>query len=132
MSVFEIASEENIDEAFLAIASNFDRLDAFDVVTLEKHHITERGYDCVQSLGITPIESLQNTHWDITSLAYGNLGNIAEYIHNRTRDNKIQRRAKYELKCLIIDATESGRLELTALKKKVREEIEAEIDRRKS
>ncbi len=132
MSVFEIASDSDIDDAFLAIASNFDRLDSFNVVILEKQDITERGYNCVQSLGMTPVESLKNTHWDITGLLYGTLGNIAEYIHNRIRNDEIQRRTKYELKCIIIDAINSQRLELTTLKEKVRIEIEAEINRRKS
>lgn len=132
MSVFEIASHADIDDAFLAISSNGDSLESFDVVILEKQDIIERGYNCIESLGMTPVESLENTHWDITDLLYGNLGNIAEYIHNRVRNGEIKRRTKHELRGIIINAIDSHRLELTTLKRKVREEIEAEIDRRKS
>ena len=131
MSVFEISSKVDINEAFLAISSNFDRLDSFDVVILVKQEITERDYNCVQSLGITPVENLNNTHWDITGLSYGKLGNIAEYMHNRVSENETDRRTKYELKCIIIDAINAHRLDLTALREKVRIEIEEEINRRK-
>ena len=37
MSVFEIASDTDIDDAFLAISSNGDSLESFDVVILKRN-----------------------------------------------------------------------------------------------
>ena len=101
MSTYEIASEAEIDQAFLAIAANFSELETFDILLLDKQCIIDKGLTCEQNSGNTPVQNLVNTHWDIINLNYGNLGTCAWYMLERFKLQKVVRRTKLELKQII-------------------------------
>lgn len=123
LSVFEIQTEAEIKDAFLALASNLDRLEPFDLVTVDKQLVIGMGYKCIQSPGETPVDSLIDTHHDICELNYGNLGPLAMTIYDRVQSNNSTRLVKHELKELIVQAIIAELLEFSKLRRKVKEDI---------
>ncbi len=123
MSVFQISSEDQIDEVFLAVASNADYLETTDLVAMDQGHISELGLSLIQTGGITPIESLQKIHYDITELRYGTLGTIAYHVFECVRDNHYRRRTRGELKDIIRKAINDKRLDPSALKDGVKKDL---------
>lgn len=110
MSVYEIPSITNINDAFLAISSNFQRLESFDIVTMEKHDLDNLNINCIQNKGSTPVEALKDAHLDISGLCYSKLGTIANYIACRILENHSIRRTRSQLKDILNKAIQDGRL----------------------
>lgn len=125
MSVFEISSEDLIDEAFLALASNalVYKLETFDVVAMEPEHISALGLNLIQTLGQTTVESLRKTHYDIPDICYGKLGPIAYHIFECVQHGHVTRRTKGELKKIIRKAVTECRLDPTTLSDGVQQDI---------
>lgn len=116
MSVYEIHSEAEINNAFLAIASNFDNPDTFDVVLIDKDDIAKLKMKLTQTPGMTPIQHLKNTHCEITCLSYRNLGTIANYIIDCIRRNRIVRCTRGELREFFREAISEGLVDPKLLK----------------
>lgn len=123
MSVYEISSKADIDNAFLAIASNFDRLETFDVVMMDKKVFIDSGINVLNNPGLTPVKDLKNTHWDISDLRYANLGTIAQHINSCVSSNNVMRRSRGELKNIIEKAITDGRLKLNTLRERLQQEL---------
>lgn len=123
MSVYEIPSTMNIDDAFLAISSNFQRLESFDIVTMEKQDLVNLHINCIQMEGITRVEDLKNTHLDISGLCYSKLGTIANYIACRILENHSVRRTKSKLKDILNQAIQDGRLDPNTLDRRLRQDL---------
>jgi len=123
MSVYEIPSEAKINDALLAIASNFDNPDTFDVVLMKKGDIKKLNIELIQNPGATPIEHLQNAHFDITGLSYRKLGTIANYIVDCIRKKRIVRCTRGELKEIFLNAKSEGLVDPKLLKKNFRIQI---------
>lgn len=123
MSVYEIPSLEELDEAVLAIASNFQCLEAFDVVSMDKQRLIDLGLNCVQTPGKTPVQELQSAHHDISNLCYGKLGMVATYIASRVLDKYFVRRTRGQLKDILNKAIQDGRLYLTSLDERLQQDL---------
>ena len=123
MSVFQIPSEDQIDEVFLALASNAEHLETTDLVAMDKGHISGLGMSLIQTAGITPIDNLQKIHCDITELRYKTLGPIAYHVFECVRDDHWMRRTKGELKDIIRKAIAEKRLDPSTLKDGVKKDI---------
>ena len=123
MSVFQISSEDQIDEVFLALTSNADGVETTDLVAMDQGYILELGMNLIKTAGITPIENLQKIHYDITDLCYGTLGPIAYHVFECVRDNHWKRRTKGELKGILRKAIDEGRLDPSGLKYGVKKDL---------
>ena len=115
MSAYEIPAMINIDDAFLAISSSFQRLESFDIVVMEKQDLVNLHIDCIRMEGTTPVEDLKDTHLDIPGLCYSKLGVIAHYIACRIIENHSIRRTKSQLKDILNQAIQGGRLDPNTL-----------------
>lgn len=124
MSVYEIPSTMNIDDAFLAISSNFQRLESFDIVIMEEQDLVNLHINCIRMEGTTPVEDLKNAHLDISSLCYSKLGTIADYIACRILENHSIRRTKGQLKDILNQAIQGGRLDPNTLDPRLREYLQ--------
>ena len=91
ISVWEINSEEELDEAVLALTTCFKSLDTIDVVTLEEEYLDKVTVEYEYSDGLTPVKDLVHTHLNIKNLDYYKIGLISEYIIQRISLNKIKR-----------------------------------------
>ena len=123
MSLYEINSEADADEAFLALVSNFDSIETFDIMLMDRAQFTALGMNLIQSPGVTPVQSLRNTHWDVTDLTYNKLAPIAGYMLTCFQADKHDRRTKGKLKTILKKAVTEGRLDPSTLKEKVRNEL---------
>lgn len=123
LSTWEIESEDQVLEAVLALSSGFDRLDTIDVIILDKAEVIGRGFEIIETPGLTPIKDLVNTHKDIVNLTFKSLGSFSRLILDTFHKEKVKRVKKGELKKLLLEAIETGRLNIDSLKDGVREKL---------
>ncbi len=123
LSVWRIESEDDLDQAVLALVSNQDHLDTIDVVILEESSIIDYKLNIVASPGDTPVESLIDAHRDISDLTYTNLGHVKDHIVERIRSHKLKRYTIGSLKKILIKAIEDGLLSKNDLKESVQKKI---------
>ncbi len=123
LSVFQISSEDQIDEVFLALASNADHIETTDLVMMDQGQILGLGMNLIQTAGITPIEDLQKIHYDIANLRYDTLGQIAYHAFECVRDDHWKRRTRGELKGILREAIDEGRLDSSGLKGGVKNDM---------
>ena len=83
LSVWEIESGDELDEAVLAIVAAHQHLESIDVIHLSPEYLTKNGIDCVHSKGRTPVDDLAENHVDLAKLTYEKLGVIAYHIVDR-------------------------------------------------
>ena len=122
-SVWEVVDEDAVSGGVLAIASSGDRIESFDAVQLDPEYFSCKEIDSVQNEGATPIEDLVDTHWDLLDLTYKEVGIIAHHIADKIRKGKIERYASGDINKLLLDAIAENRLEASALKPKIREQL---------
>lgn len=123
LSVWEIEDEQHLDEAVLALASGFQHLESIDVVMLERDKL-KKEIECKQTKGSTPVVDLENTHFDLSGLNYYTIGIVAEHIIEKIRTKKIKRYSLGELKKILNNAIDSGRLKREDLKENVLKKIQ--------
>lgn len=123
MSTFEVSSETDIDNAILALASNNDQMETFDIVILDKEEINNLGFICLNTPGNTPVKSLVETHRDISELKYSNIGILAKYIHECVSQGKTVKFTKSEIKAIIAKAIRDELITPDALRGKVKSEF---------
>jgi len=115
LSVWKIESENNLDEAVLALISNFQKLESIDIVTLDGDYLIKAMVEQEQTEGITPISDLVDSHYDLKNLNYYKIGIVAEHIIQRIRLNKVKRYTINELKIILKKAIEQDRLKIEDL-----------------
>jgi hypothetical protein len=115
LSVWEIPSEEHIDEAVLAIISSSDHLETIHIAVIDKHNLIQQGILCTSVEASTPVKDLNNTHYDLSELTYDKLGIIADHISDGFKQNKILEYRRRELKLILTEAIENKRLESSDL-----------------
>lgn len=123
LSVWRIESEDDLEEAILALVANQDHLDTIDVVILEESTLIDYKLNIVASPGDTPVESLIAAHRDISDLTFTNLGMVKDHIVERIRNQKIKRFTVGSLKKLLKEAIENGILKIEDLKESVQSKI---------
>jgi len=123
LSVWEINSENDLDEAVLALVANFQRLESIDVVLLDGQDLIKANVKCIQTKGITPVKDLEDTHYDLSELDYFRVGLIAEHISKRIFLKKIKRYTITDLKRILVKAIDENRLSLEDLNESVRKKI---------
>lgn len=123
LSVWQINTEDDLDNAILALVSNQDHLEAIDVVILEEESIRQYNIRIVTTPGETPIAELSQTHRDLADLTYSKLGIIKDHIVDRIRTNYLKRYTRGTIKKLLLAAIEEGKIELADLKESIRYKI---------
>lgn len=123
LSVWYISSEEDLNNAVLALVSNLDHLETIDIVILEESLLENYNIRIVATPGETSIEELAKTHRDLAELTFSKIGTIKDHIVERIRTEHLKRYTKGSLKKLIQVAIKEGKLKLDDLKESVRENI---------
>lgn len=123
-SVWEVADEDDVHEAVLAIASNGQHLESLDVVQLDLEYLRCNGIDYDQNKGVTRVKDLANTHGDLLDLTYEKIGTIAHHIADRIREERFERYEKGRIKELLRNAIAEERLEASDLEESIREKLE--------
>jgi len=123
LSVWKIDTEEDLEQAVLALVANQDHLDTIDVVILQEDSLNEYNLNIVASPGDTPVESLVEAHRDIADLTFSRLGNVKDHIVERIRNEHIKRFTVGNLKKLIKKSIEDGLLKKEDLKESIQKKI---------
>lgn len=123
LSVWKIESEDDLDQAVLALVANQDRLETIDIVILDEKSLEDYNINIVASPGNTPVYSLINTHRDISDLTYTELGTVKDHIVERIRSQKIIRYTASSLKNLLVEAIEEGLVKKEDLKESVQKKV---------
>lgn len=119
LSTWEIETEDNLEEAILAITSSADHLDTIDVICIEMEDIDKYGINIKSSVVPNPVEDLINSHKDIYNLTYKSLGDFACLILSYVRGNKRKRFGVKKIKELIEKAIKDGRVNVDLLKEDI-------------
>ncbi len=123
LSVWKIETENDLDQAVLALVSNQDNLDTIDVVILDESSLVDYNVRIISSPGNTPIESLTEAHRDLSELSYTTLGIVKDHIVSRIRNNYIKRYTVGNLKKLLKNSIEQGLLKKEDLQEGVQKKI---------
>lgn len=123
LSVWKIASEEDLDEVVLALVANFQRLETIDVVILDGEYLIRVNVEREECEGNTPISEVDAQHFDLVNLNYFKIGLVAEHIIERIKLNKVRRYTKVELKTLLKKAIELQRIGIEDLNESVAEAL---------
>jgi hypothetical protein len=123
LSTWEIQNEEEVLDAVLALSSGFERLDTIDVIILDKTEVINVGFELIETPGITPVKDLVDTHKDIVNLTFKSIGLFSKLILDTLGKDKVKRIREKEVKKLLIDAIQSGRLNADSLKDGLRKKL---------
>lgn len=125
LSTWEVVDVDNIKEAVLALATNFDKIETMTVVAIEKEKIIEHGLSIVPTIGSTVVDDLKDSHIDVAYLTLKSIGTFASIVLETIKEENVYRFSKKELIEIISQAISAKRLNIELLKDKVREQITA-------
>ena len=109
----------------MAIAAGRERIDKLDIVWLDEENMRADSQDLRESAGRTPVSDLVDSHVDLVGLNYNLLGMVARRVVDAIEENRYRRLTKRRVKNLIAKAHQEGRISVSLLSEKLREEIEA-------
>lgn len=108
LSVWEIASEQQIDDAILAILGNSDHLDTIDVVCIPSDILAMKELTVEHTPGNTQFEKMVNSHRNIAGLDFLTLGTVSKLIIRQLQEKKDRRYTVGKLKKLVKSAVKDG------------------------
>ena len=126
ISTWKIMSEDEIEQAVLAIVSAHHHIDTIDVVILDKEDM-EKKFNLKREPGNTPVKDLVDRHIDISGINYNNLGELAQAIVDKFKENRVFRFTRKQIKDLLIIAVKSERLSLKDLHENIKAKLEHNI-----
>lgn len=126
LSVWEAESHEDLDDAFIALASNMDNISTIFAVRLDGSSLSELEFD--DKLGDTPATEANKKHHNIINLNYVSMGNIMWAILDALSNQKndeigMIKRTKGQLKKLLVNAYRDEKLDIDRLSPNVKKEI---------
>ena len=127
----EEATEKDVKEAALAMASLMDRASTIDLVWFDQDELEQAGHKVQQTDGETNVPDLCSYHYDICGLDYARLGDIATRVAAAIEEGRYRRFTRREVLDLLADAVESSRLETKDLKCPLRQEVQNTAETRR-
>ena len=123
LSVWAIDSEDDLDDAILAMVAAGDYLAAMDFVMLDVEYLSSCGIDHRHMEAETPVDDLRNAHHDLVQLTYPKLGAIANYVVERFKNDEVERYTEGRLKKVLRKAIADDRLKPEDLKPSIRKKL---------
>ncbi len=121
LSVWRIKSEDEIENAVLAISSGQTHLETFDIVILSSEHLKQNGIKFMPTEGETAAKiPKEDMHFDMIDLTYEKLGIIAYHIVEKFKEKKVFRYTKGKLKDILINANNEKRLNINELSENIK------------
>lgn len=121
LSLWEANNPEEIDDVFVALASNLDSIGTMCIVKIDEERL--RGFTIDNQLGDTPAIEINAKHHNVTGLNYVNMGRVIQEIVGSLADNGLERRTKGQMRKLLVDAYKKGKLDMDKISEKLRDEI---------
>lgn len=129
LSLWSIDDEADLEEAVLAMAASFHRLDTIDVLSIDPSLVEKKGLSLEASKGLTPYAAFRENHRDVVDLDYYSLGAMAEVVIESIQMERKKRFTRSQLKAIVSRAVEVGKVTLSELNKSVQEDIIPNIPR---
>lgn len=120
----ESPSQEESEDAVLALAASGDRIDKMDLVWLTSDVLQADSQQYDQTDGGTQVADLAERHFDVKRLDYVRLGKIAGRVVEAIEQDQYCRFNKSSVKNLLLSAVRKNRVGLDSLKDKVKKELE--------
>ena len=125
LSVWKIETDDDLSDAFIALASNCDNIGTIDAVKIDEKDLADISFD--EEDGNTPTIGINHKHRNIIDLNYVNLGTVIQsMIYGFQKDQYIHL-TKGKLKQLLADAYEQNRLNTEELAPSVLRDIEKTV-----
>ena len=110
LSFWTCGTDGNVEEAALAIAATWDRLDKLDLVWLAVCDIQADGHAMKDTPGKTPVADLVERHVDLCHLDYDQLGKVAQRVARAILAKRYRRLSRKSVKDLLAKAVEQNRI----------------------
>lgn len=120
LSVWQIETFGELEDAVTAFVCQGQRLDTIDVVIFEESALSERHLKFQKEPADTPLKSFNDRHYDVCELDYHSLGQFSEVIVDSLRSKETTKRfTKAKLKELVKRAVADGKVALEDLNEKI-------------
>ena len=113
LSVWKIENDEDLVDAFIALASNSDYLVSIDAIKIDSEKMKNLEFDL--EIGDTPAKKINEKHRNIINLNYINLGSVIEAIIDGFQNKHNIRKTKSEIKDILKKACADGKVKLEDL-----------------
>lgn len=126
LTVWEIESLDDLEEAVLAIVSAGTHLESIDVVAIRADalvaSVAELEYPAGQEF--TPVDDLNRTHRNLAHLSYLKLGTVARSVVDVLGQDGVRRYTEGNLKGILKAAISKGRLNPDRLSEFIKRKLE--------
>lgn len=123
LSVWEIKSEDEIENAVLAIISGQVHLETFDIVLLNPEYLEQNGIKFIPSEGNTAAKMPKDMHFHMVGLTYEKLGIVAYHIVEKFKEKKVFRYNIKELKDILNNAINEKRVDMNILSEYIKNKL---------
>ena len=117
----------NLEQASLAMATEFEKSNKVDLIWLSKESLEQGGYQVRQTDGQTQIPELVSLHYDVCNIDYQLLGDMARRIQEAIRNGNLCQLRRAEVLNVLVKAAKDGRFDFAKLKPKLRSEVESRL-----
>ena len=124
-----VATDSEVEEAALAMASMMDKANKVEMVWLDRATLEQAGYMVDQTNGETKIPDLVSKHYDVGYFDYERLGDMARRVQTARTNGERRLFSRAHVLRLLAAAARQKRFDPHALKAKLCSEVEAEINR---
>jgi hypothetical protein len=117
----------DLNDVFLALATGpkNDGFDTLDIVVVPENTLEDAEIAMEPTEGATAIRELRSRHVDLIALDLDKLAALARIIASQVRNSGVKRLTEGQIKQLVTDAANSGRVQLDELPKQLREKLQA-------
>jgi hypothetical protein len=117
LSVWKIDTIEGLEDAILALITRPDqtKLSTLHYVLLDENIVLEKGLTLTEEKGNTVVESLKDTHKNISKLTYSRLGIVKDLILDSLKDHEETFFTKAKLTKILNEAIKNGKVDKNTL-----------------
>jgi hypothetical protein len=123
LSLWEIESAAELDDAILAIVAQGDNTDSIDIILIEPENIKTGGLSFEKTEGTTPYTAFLERHIDVIDLNYKTLGIFAMVVLNGIASEKVHRVTSSQLKNILDHGLKNGKINLESLSRKLQQHL---------
>lgn len=123
LSLWSISNSTELEEAVLAIVSNFEKPDSIDVLVIESADLEKCGLEVKKSPGMTKYKEFSDRHRDIINLEYNSLGVVAGVVIESIGRLYNERIRSAEIKKILHKGLEEGKIDRADLHPKLQEKL---------
>ena len=121
LSVWKIENDEDLVDAFIALASNSDYLGSIDAIKIDSEKMKNLEFD--SEIGDTPAKKINEKHRNIINLNYINLGSVIEAIIDGFQNEQNIRKTRSEIKDILKKACADGKVKLEDLSQDIQKHL---------